>query len=170
MTWLLGLFGGSWIKWALYAAIAATVFVGGYQLSALYYKKQLAEQDAEIARVEAMREQEARELTEEYRRKEAEIQAVVDEIARRYVNNEHELQGVLKSNSVLARRLRDALTAAGISPAPASPSAPTGFNDPALLRLLLAELSELAESSAGAADSYAAQIRALQEYARAVSK
>jgi hypothetical protein len=163
-------FGLGWVKWALYAAVAATVFVGGYQLSALYYKRQLAEMEAETARVEAMREQEARELTEEMRRKEQETQAVVDELARRYVDEQSKLDSILKSNSALGRRLRDALAAANSRPAPEGPSTPGGFNDPALLRLLLAELSELAEQSAGAADGYAAQLRALQEYARAVSK
>lgn len=162
--------GLGWVKWALYAAIAATVFVGGYQLSALYYKRQLAEMEAETARVEAMRAEEARELTEEMRRKEQETQAVVDELARRYIDEQSKLDSILKSNGVLGRRLRDALAAAGNRPAPESPSPATGFNDPALLRLLLAELSELAEQSAGAADGYAAQLRALQDYARSVSR
>jgi hypothetical protein len=170
MAGLIGFFTGSWVKWALYAAIAATVFVGGYQLSSLYYKAKIARIDAEIAQVEAMREQEARKLIEANRAAEQAAQEAIDEIARRYVENEAQLEDAIKRSNGLGRRLRDALAAAN-SGSPAEGPGPTApVNDPAVLRQLLIELDEMAGRSAAAADTYAAQLRALQDYARSVSK
>ncbi len=170
MTWLLGLFtGSSWIKWALYAAIALTVFVGGYQLAGLYYKAKIARIDAEIAQVEAMRSEEARKAEERNRQIEQEKQAEVDAIAREYVDRVEVIENRERDARIIADKLRRALAAALGRKPPEGPGAPSGRDDSALYLQLLGELNELAEKSSRAADRYAEQLKALQAYARSVS-
>jgi hypothetical protein len=159
-----------WLKWAMYAAGAVTIFVGGYQLASTYWKAREARAEAFWAEVERQREQEARELIEENRRKEQEAQAAIDEIARRLVDEEVKLEAITKRSDAVGRRLRDVLAAANSSPAPEGSGPARPVDDPAVLRQLLIELDEMAGASAAAADTYAARLRALQSYADSVSK
>jgi len=169
MTWLLGLFTGSgWIKWALYAALALTVFVGGYQLAGLYYEARIARIDAEIAEVEKMREEEARKAVERNRQIELDKQAEVDAIAREYVDRTDKIEERERVALSLAERLPNQ-PAAARRRAAENPGAPASPDGTAIWIELLGEVNGLAEESARAADRYAAQIEGLQEYARSVS-
>jgi hypothetical protein len=171
MTWLLGLLtGSSWVKWALYAAIAATVFVGGYQLSALYYKAKIARIDAEIAQVEAMRAEEARKATEANRKKEQEAQAVVDELAKRYVDEQAKLDESIAASRVLANRLRDALKSTNSGGTPGDPGPSAAVDDPRVLALLLVAFDEFAGMCAEGADKARSKIAGLQVYIESIRK
>lgn len=151
----------------MYAAIALTVFVGGYQLAGMYYEARIARIDAEIAKVEAMRAEEARKAEERNRQIERDKQAEVDAIAQEFVDRNDKLQKDIAAGRATSQRLRKLLAAVGDS-APCATGPTAAVDDPAVLRQLLVHFDTFAGMCAEGADKAGEQIRGLQSYIGAI--